>query len=161
MTAASNRHLGISACFAAILMLLAALAGGTAYGQGNGTDITVSNLVIRMPAATGRPGAGYLQLKGGAKPDRLVAASSPAADRIELHRMTTDGVVMKMERIEGIDIPANATVSLKPGGLHLMLFGLKPEAAQGAPVTLQFASGSRLTVQATAVAPGGSVHDSH
>ena len=48
--------------------------------------------------------------------DRLIGVSSPVAKSVEVHSMTMDGDVMKMRRLDGID--------LKPGESHV----LKPMA---------------------------------
>lgn len=163
-----HRRLGLAACAAAVAMLMLAVAGGqAAQGQSaaataaTAATVAVSGAVVRLPAAPGRPAAGYMDVKGGARADRLVSVTSPLAERIELHRSVMDGAVMKMERMEAVDVPAGGTVRFQPGGLHLMLFGLKPEAAKGVPLTLRFASGATLAATARAEAPGGSAHDHH
>ena len=61
----------------------------------------------------------------GATPDRLIAASSPVAEIVEVHETTMDGGVMRMRAIPGIDINARSKVDLKPGGYHIMLMELK------------------------------------
>ena len=55
-----------------------------------------------------------------------------------------------MAKIDGLDVPAGATVDFRPGGLHLMLFQLKRAFQPGATaaVTLRFANGSSVKVQA-------------
>lgn len=82
-------------------------------------------------------GGGYLRIdnRGGA-PDRLIGARSDAAASVELHRMSMDGNVMRMRRVDAIDVPAGATVELKPGGLHLMLMDLKAPLQAGGTIDL-------------------------
>lgn len=86
--------------------------------------------------------AGYLTLvNGGPAEDRLVAASSPRASRVELHEMSMDGGVMRMRAIEGgLLIPAQSEIALAPGGNHLMFFGVTQPFTLGEeiPVTLTF-----------------------
>jgi copper(I)-binding protein len=55
-----------------------------------------------------------IENKGAA--DQLIAASSPVAGEMQLHTMAMDGNVMKMREVKGIDVPANGSVELKPGG---------------------------------------------
>lgn len=71
---------------------------------------------------------------------RLVQASSPVASEVEIHEMRLEGDVMRMRRLDGIDLPAGKQVDLKPGGFHLMLTGLKAPFQEGGrvPVTLVF-----------------------
>lgn len=80
----------------------------------------------------------------------LTAASSPVAATVELHTHTNNNGVMEMRKIDKIDIPADGEVELKPGGLHIMLIGLKQDlkAGEEAKLTLTFADGSTKEVTA-------------
>src|SRR5262249_31189687 len=95
-------------------------------------DYKVGALEIRQPwtrvtPPTAQAGGGVLVVTNtGATPDRLVAAKSPTAERVEVHEMKMDGNVMRMRAVEkGVEIPPGGTVELKPGGLHVMFMGLK------------------------------------
>ena len=87
---------------------------------------------------------------------RLVAVSSPAAARVEIHEMAMDGNMMKMREVSGVDVPAGQAVELKPGGYHLMLMDLKKPVAAGDAVPLVFTfetkGGKRHTVEVKAEA---------
>jgi copper(I)-binding protein len=80
----------------------------------------------------------------------LVSAESSAAKAAELHSHTMDEGMMKMRRVEKIDLPAGGTVELEPGGFHLMLIGLERQLSPGEQidVTLVFEDGSRETLTA-------------
>ncbi|MBH9552809.1 copper chaperone PCu(A)C [Inhella gelatinilytica] len=69
----------------------------------------------------------------------LVSASSPVAEQVELHEMRMEGSTMRMRQVEQIALPAGQSVTLRPGGLHLMLFGLKQTLTEGSdlPLVLQ------------------------
>lgn len=111
---------------------------------------------IRLTGAWSRPStaevprsAVYLKLENhGAQADRLVAASSPAAARVELHESFTEGGMMHMRKIEGIDVPPHGAAELKPGGLHIMLLAVKSplQAGKAIPVTLRFQKGGEVTL---------------
>ena len=109
---------------------------------------------VRMPAVTGRPAAGYLTIMGMGTVDWLVEVSSPLATRTELHAMVMDGGVMKMVPLAGIDIPARGTVSLAPGGNHIMLYTLMPAAKLGQPLplALRFEKAGTVLVDARTIA---------
>jgi copper(I)-binding protein len=96
----------------------------------------------------------YMDLTS-AQPAALVAAETSAAARAELHTMAMEGGVMKMRPIEKIELPARQTVSLKPGGLHVMLVGVKREIRAGERIplklTVQDAKGARSTLQVEAI----------
>ena len=85
----------------------------------------------------------------GAAADRLVSASSPAAEKVQIHEMTMQNGVMKMRELpNGLPIEAGKTVSLAPGGNHLMLMGLKAPLKQGdkIPLTLNFEKTGKIDV---------------
>ena len=96
-----------------------------------------------------RPGAAWLTVRNGGGADRLLGAESPAAERIEIHTHIHEDGVMKMRRVEAIDIPAGGEAALEPGGDHLMLFGLKAGLAPGDsfPLTLLFEKAGPVTVE--------------
>jgi copper(I)-binding protein len=80
--------------------------------------------------------------------DRLVAVRTPAAAKAELHSMKMDGDVMRMREVESVEVPAGLTVTLAPGGLHVMLIGPKRALAKGDTVVaiLQFEKAGEVSV---------------
>jgi periplasmic copper chaperone A len=134
-------------------------------------------LVIDTPWSRATPrgakvGGGYLAIENtGANPDRLVSISTPAADKVELHEMTVQDGVMRMRPLaSGIAIPPNGTVTLAPGGLHIMFMGLKRPLQQGEkfPARLSFEKSGSVDVTfevrgigAGSGAGGAGGHDHH
>jgi hypothetical protein len=100
----------------------------------------------------GANSAVYMALaNGGAAAERLVAAQADVSNAIEIHETKMEGDVMRMQQVEGgIEVPAGGQVELKPGGLHVMLIGLTRDLNVGDkfPLTLEFASGAKLQVEA-------------
>lgn len=80
---------------------------------------------------------------------KLVLADSDAAKIVELHAHTNDNGVMRMRKVEFIEIPANGQTVLKPGGLHIMLINPVTLLSVGETVSvkLQFEDGSSKHVQ--------------
>ncbi|MCV6594514.1 MAG: DUF1775 domain-containing protein [Silicimonas sp.] len=78
-------------------------------------------------------GGGFMTVTNtGTEDDQLVAATSPASARVEIHEMKMDGDVMRMRELAGgLPIPAGETVMLKPGGYHLMFMGLTDGFTEG------------------------------
>lgn len=66
--------------------------------------------------------------------------STPAAEVVELHTTVTQGDTLRMQKIEEIIVPAHSTVTLAPGGMHLMFFRLNEPFVAGMelPITLTF-----------------------
>ena len=64
----------------------------------------------------------------GSTPDRLIGVTVEFAKAGQIHDMKMEGDVMKMQELtEGLEIPAGATVELKPKSLHLMFVGVNQE----------------------------------
>ena len=138
-----------------IVLLVASFmfAAGAALAQTG--ELQVENAWARATPGKSQIGAAYVTIQSPT-PDRLVAASTPVAKKAELHTMEMSGMVMKMRPISGIDIPADKPVTLGPGGMHIMLMGLKEplKAGQSFPLTLNFAKAGTRTVD-VAVEPVG------
>ncbi|MEQ1807399.1 MAG: copper chaperone PCu(A)C [Burkholderiaceae bacterium] len=67
---------------------------------------------------------------------KLVSAASPAAGVVEIHQMSMQGDMMKMNAVAGVELPAGKMVELKPGGYHIMLMDLKQQAKPGDSIAL-------------------------
>ena len=81
--------------------------------------------------APGQPVAGaFMDLTADADMT-LVAAESDAAKKVELHTMSMDNGVMVMRQVKDIALPKDKTVSLAPGGMHIMLIGLNGQIKPG------------------------------
>lgn len=107
--------------------------------------IEVSDGYFRATPPGAPNSAAFLNLKNTSDQTiSLLSASSPIAKTTELHTMTMDGDVMQMRKLESIDVSAQSTVQLKPGGLHVMFFGLESPLVEGETQKLQleFSDGS-------------------
>jgi copper(I)-binding protein len=108
------------------------------------------------PTGTGN-GAIYMTLMNeGDQADVLLSAETDVAEVVELHESRLEGDVMKMGPISNIEIPAGASVSLEPGGKHIMLINLKQPLTPGDTLTLilNFEQSGPLTVE-TEIREGG------
>lgn len=91
----------------------------------------------------------YLQLHNHGAADVLVAASTSAAEKTEVHSIVQEADVMKMRQLTHLDLPAGKALALAPGGLHLMLLGLKQPmiAGQSFPLELEFKQAGKQQVE--------------
>ncbi len=108
-----------------------------------------ARLVGAAEAGSARNGAVYLTLDNrGSKADRLVRVATPVAAAAELHETRHEGGVVQMRPVEAMEIPAGGSLSMKPGGAHVMLLGVRTPFApdERIPLTLEFASGARVAV---------------
>ena len=108
-----------------------------------GTGIVVSEGWARPTIGEGRITAAYMTLQNlGSEADTLRGASSPKAARVEIHetKMTDEGVMKMRPLADGLVLPPGESVSLEPGGTHIMVMGLERKLPQGAtlPLTLEF-----------------------
>jgi periplasmic copper chaperone A len=126
-------------------------------------EFKLGDLVLLHPwtraTAPGAPVAGgYVTITNtGTAPDRLVSGSFEASASFEIHEMTMEGDIMKMAELpNGLEIPAGQTITLKPGGLHMMFIGLKTPLAEGAKVkgTLVFEKAGKVDVEFVVEARG-------
>lgn len=133
------------------LMAVLLAAVPTAFAQAGGT----SNIKIEQPWARATPagamtGAVYMTLANKTDTaDRLTAASSDVAGKVQIHAMAVvNGIMQMRELADGLPIPASGSVTLKPGGYHVMLIGLKKRliAGQTLPLTLTFAKAGTISI---------------
>jgi copper(I)-binding protein len=134
-------------------------------------DYSVGSMHIDSPWTRATPkgassGAGYLTVtNNGTTPDRLSCASSEAAGACQIHSMTMENGVMKMRPVEGgLEIKPGESVTLKPGGNHVMFVDLKYpfEPGKAVETTLQFEKAGTIKVEFSvlalgAAAPGANV----
>ena len=130
------------------LVILFALAACSASGV---AAPTIEGAWAR-PGIAGAETAAYLTIAGTAgQADALLSASSPSAEKVELHEATMDASgTMAMHPIDHLDIHAGETVELKPGGFHIMVMGLTKDLAVGDKLELEltFEHAGKVVVQA-------------
>lgn len=129
-------------------------------------DLAVSGGWVRATLPNQKAASAYLTVaNAGSAPDRLLSASSPAAERVEIHSMSVLDDVMTMRPVpEGLEVPAGGSVALEPGGFHLMLMGMAEPLAEGAavPLTLSFERAGALDMMLPVRADtGGHGHQGH
>ena len=141
------------------LAALAAAAAAPALAH----DYRIGGLQVGHPWSRATPpgaktGAGYLSVTNAGKtPDVLLGGSTPVADKLEIHQMSTAGGVMTMRPVSGgVPLAPGATVELKPGGYHIMLIGLKQplKAGDRVPATLDFAKAGKVQIEFAVEAMG-------
>lgn len=151
--------------------LFAASFGLATLGAAADPAVAVRDAWSRPAVDTGA--AYFTIVNGGKADDRLVEAASPAAAHVELHEslhvaspgaggmqgpsamsgmsgasMSSGAIGMK--RVDAIVIPAGGTVTLKPGGYHVMLIGLKQPLKAGDSVKLHLRFAKAGTIDVTA-----------
>ena len=137
----------------------ATLLGAPAFAH----DFTAGTLKIghpwSRPALAGQNGVGYMTITSSGPADTLTGVVCAAAAKATLHHSMMMSGVMQMHAVPNVPIPAGKTVVFKPGGLHVMLEGLKRPLNLGdkVPATLVFAKAGRVAIEFSvqAAAPAG------
>jgi periplasmic copper chaperone A len=133
-----------STLFAAALLTTLAVAA-------HGAEISIGDPYARA-VPPGQPNSAvFMSLENRSGEDQaVVSAESAVSEIVELHTHVEEDGMMRMRRIEKIEVPAGETVTLRPGGLHVMLIGLKQGLEPGDVVdlTLLLEDGTRTAVQA-------------
>jgi periplasmic copper chaperone A len=133
-----------------LLAMSLLILSGAASAQST-DEVAIDDAYVRA-VPPGQPNsAAFMKVSNnGSTTHALVGGSSPAAEVVELHTHTMEGGMMRMRQVEKIDLPAGETVSLQPGGLHVMLIGLKQKLVpdEEIPLTLRFEDGSEVTMNA-------------
>jgi periplasmic copper chaperone A len=128
-------------CLSLSLLVLVSLSGTAAADHYSAGDILVKDPWSRSLPEVVKNGAAYMELANrGSTADRLLSCSSPIATRAELHGHMMEGGMMKMRPVKTIEVTPGEPLVLKPGGVHIMLIGLKEPLVKGKvfPLTLNF-----------------------
>jgi copper(I)-binding protein len=109
--------------------------------------------------------AAYMLLKNtGDTPRTITRIDSPDFRDARIHRTVVEDGVAKMLPVEQLQLPASGSVTLEPGGLHLMLFDPKRPLRDGDTVILLIHGndGDSVTVHAPVIRKtGGHDHAHH
>jgi periplasmic copper chaperone A len=127
--------------------VMISLLGGCASAATEGVEVREA---WARPAAQGGNGAAYFVIRSS-EADEIVGVSSEVANAVEMHESIMSGDVMEMHHLESIPLEAGGEVRFEPGGLHIMLIGLKQDLKSGdeIEITLHFMNYEDLTVKVT------------
>lgn len=130
------------------LPLIALAVAGTAAAE-----VRIDEPWARATVA-GQQASGAFMTITSTQDARLVAVQTPIAGVAEIHEMALENNVMRMRRIDGLELPAGKAVELRPGGYHLMLLDLKGALNTGESVdltlTVEGADGKRERIDVKA-----------
>ncbi|GAB1342039.1 copper chaperone PCu(A)C [Gemmatimonas sp.] len=128
-----------------------AVATVPALAAAQASPVVARDAWVREAPAGRAVTAVFLMLQNAGTTARtLVSGRASVGDTLELHEMKRENGMMRMAPVTGIAIPAGASVELRPGGLHLMLFGLKKPLTVGDTVRVQLTLDDKTTVEVAA-----------
>ncbi len=113
-------------------------------------DVEVIDPYVRAVPPGAPATAAFMGLKSDSDDVALVKASSDVARSVELHTHIHDNGVMRMRPVDKIELKKGETVTLQPGGLHVMLIGLTRPVKPGDSVAIEllFSDGTRQQISA-------------
>ena len=122
---------------------------------GEASSIRIDGAWARPTAGGAKNGAAYMTIEDTGSPDKLLGASTPVAETVEVHETIHDNGVMKMRPTGSLPLEAGNPVAMVPGGRHIMLMGLKAPLKVGDtfPMTLRFEHAAPITVTVTVEQP--------
>ncbi|MDO9449847.1 MAG: copper chaperone PCu(A)C [Rugosibacter sp.] len=142
-------------------IILLALLTFSAYAEL--AQIKVHSPWIR-PTVPQQKATGAFMTITSTTPARLVGITSPVAEQVEIHEMRMENDVMTMRAVSNLPLSSGKSLELKPGGYHVMLFGLHQQikAGDSVPLTLIIEDDHRqrtfVTVQAIAKSAAAHSH---
>lgn len=131
--------------------LLSVGLGLFAFGACAAGEVRILDPWVQAAPPNAKVLAAYLELhNGGTKTQVVTAVSSPFFERVEIHRTIVDQNMASMELLKELTILPDATITLKPGGLHFMLIGARKKLKVGdtVPLSLTLKDGHTLSVDA-------------
>lgn len=127
-------------------------------------EITTSDAYVRAIPPGTKTTAAFVTITNNNSEDILLkSAASNAADAVELHNHVMKDGTMMMRQVEGIEVAAQQSVSLKPGSYHIMLINLKQDLMVGENVEfeLNFSDGTQLKIEAPVKKIMDGIHSHH
>jgi copper(I)-binding protein len=126
-----------------------------------------STMIVDHPWARATPsgaktGAVYLTLmNNGSASDRLLSATTPVADKVQFHSSTEENGVSRMREMRSVEVAPGASVTFSPGGMHIMVVGLKQPLKEGQtfPLTLNFEKAGNEDVSVPVAKVGAMQHE--
>ncbi|WP_276668488.1 copper chaperone PCu(A)C [Thalassolituus oleivorans] len=132
-----------------VLISLFTVISVCSLAQAPASAVVATDAWVKAPIPGRYMTAGFVTLQNPSQQDRqLVSVSAPWAGLIEIHTHLHEDGVMKMRQLMQLPIPAGETVTLSPGGLHLMIFKLNLPLAEPLPLTLCFDDGTCTNIDA-------------
>lgn len=161
MTSTHPTRRRLATAAAVSTLALAGLAGcsssssssdSSASASASGCPVTMAEPWVKAADKGMTAAFGTLTNTSGAEVT-ITAASTPASQSTELHEVVDDNGKMIMQPVAGgFQVPADGTLTLEPGGFHIMLMDVtKPiEAGQEVSFTLTCADGATTEFTAQA-----------
>jgi copper(I)-binding protein len=144
------------------LLLALAINGQVQAQTPDAKSIVVDHPWARATPAGAKTGAAYMTLiNSGSSGDRLLGATTPVADGVQFHSVSEENGVSRMREMHDVAVAPGAKVTFSPGGMHVMLVGLKQplKERQAFPLSLKFEKAGNVNVTVSVAKVGAMQHE--
>jgi len=136
------------------VMMLTACSGEMNHGSEDGHSqyqakdgIVISQARVLPPFPGKDTAAGYFEITNYGEADKLVSVTSPVSGTVEIHNHIEENGIMKMRRVDGVDLAKGETLVFKPGSYHLMMFKTDlPDTLDEIALTLNYEKAPSVTL---------------
>ena len=139
------------------VLLILLLAATHAAADGQVGELAIERPWARATPTSARNGVAYMTIRNrGSEADQLVSVETPVAESASVHETVKHDGMMMMRPVARLAIGPGQSAVLEPGGLHIMLMGLRAPLLKGQtfPLTLQFERAGAIELELTAAAIG-------
>lgn len=131
--------------------LFAALTGLSLFASiaSAQSAISVSDAIAFETTQGAMAGGGFMTITNTGTSDDALLAVRANFPRVELHTTVFENDIARMQHVDTIALPAGASVTLAPGGLHVMFMGLQNTplvAGQSIAATLVFEQAGEVPI---------------
>ena len=115
-------------------------------------QILIKDATLRLLPPLVPNSSAYLTLENsGDEPETVVSVNSDIARSVEIHNHVMTGETMRMERLNELTLAPGQSVIFSPGGLHLMVFGLKQTLVEDQAIRFNLTTKSGLNIPFDAI----------
>lgn len=145
-----------------LLVSMTGLADGSHKHNGHNMPYEIVDARVRpTPPGITNTAAYFVFTNNSGNTVSLIGAKSSIAKIVELHEHTTSDGLMKMQKVEKINVAAGKTITFEPGGYHIMLIGIKSTIKEGHSIKLTLLLDNGKEVPVTAIARINTNKDHH
>ncbi len=147
-----TRKFGIFGAAALVALVLSGCDGANSLKK---EALLVTDVRVALAATPDRPSAVYFTIEGGPVATRLVAVQAKAAQRVEMHETVMENGMATMKPLKFAEVPKLKNVEFKPGGKHVMAWGVNAGAvkANKFPMVFMFTNGDNIEVDGVFMSP--------
>lgn len=139
-----------SACFLILFLSASALMAGEGKAEAM-QGVRIENAWVRAMPPSQPNTAAYLTLHNGSdRALQVIGARSEPIARVEMHSSREVDGMLSMEQLDQVAVAPGQVIAFAPGGMHLMMMGLKkmPAAGEQVKLCLEFKSGASVCAEA-------------